>query len=333
MFICFWFRRECQLRRGLVAKTCSAMPCTRHSGVVANCAGLMASRLIKNRSNRVHSFAGTPDPSRQSVGLNGCVRQKTWRMRRHHELCPLSIDRTQRSKSQNERKEERSYHDQSKSRTDFRGCSHQGERRRCMSKMRPRTLCLQHRFGTDSTLPWADSRRNTVYADQSMPQCSHNPWRVAEYQPYRRWKFSEWFWWPRNTSKTRRWHTRSTSIKRLDGPGTSFGCKPSLGTGTIHSVATSPSTVSASSMSAAARGIDDRSLASASRGRRIHWGLVEYGHGNGSDWCVIAQSITTSEPESMNHQQDWSGSNGRSNGEKKDESVLTASLVFKGTPI
>ena len=202
----------CTGRRGSVAKTCSAMPGTRNLGVMANRAGLVATSLIKNRSDRVHSFAGTPGPSRQSVGLNGCVRQKTWRMRRHHELCPLScIDRSQRSKSQNERKEERSYHDQSKSRTDCRGCSHQGERRRCMSKMRPRTLCFQHRFGTDSTLSWMESRRNTVYTDQSMPQWSHNPWRVAEYQPYRRWKFSEWFWWPRYTPKTRRWHTGSTS--------------------------------------------------------------------------------------------------------------------------
>ena len=148
----------------------------------------------------------------QWASMDVCDR-KTWRMRRHHELCQLScIDRSQRSKSQNERKEERSYHDQSKSRTDCRGCSHQGERRRRMSKMRPRTLCLQHRFGTDSTLSWMDSRRNTVYADQSMPQLSHCPWRVAEYQPYRRWKFSEWFWWPRNTPKTRRWHTRSTFL-------------------------------------------------------------------------------------------------------------------------
>ena len=97
----------CAGRRGSVAKTCFAVPCTRHSGVEANCAGLMATRLIKNRSNRAHTFAGTPGPSRQSVGLNGCVRQKTWRMRRHHELCPLScIERSQRSKSQNERIEE-----------------------------------------------------------------------------------------------------------------------------------------------------------------------------------------------------------------------------------
>ena len=172
------------------------------------------------------------------------------------------------------------------------------------SKMRPRTLCLQHRFGTDSTLSWMDFRRNTVYAGQACHSGVIVPWRVAEYQPYKRWKFSEWFWWPRKTSKTRRWHTKSTSFKRLDSPGASFGCKPSLGTGKIYSVATSPSTVSGSSISAAARGgIDDRSLASASRGptgdrwsmdtgngsdwcasrgRRIHWGPVEYGHGNGS---------------------------------------------------
>ena len=141
----------CAGLRGSVAKTCSAVPGSRHASVVADCAGLMATRLIKNRSNRVHSFAGTPGPSRQSVGLNGCVRQKTRRMRRHHELCPLNcIDRSQRNKSQNERKQERSYHDQPKSRTDCRGCSHKGERRRRFSKMRPTNLMfstpLQGRF-------------------------------------------------------------------------------------------------------------------------------------------------------------------------------------------
>ena len=148
--------------RSSVAKTCSAVPGSCHASVMADCAGLVATSFLQNRSDRVHSFAGTPGPSRQSVCFNGCVRQKTWRMRRHHELCPLScIDRSQRSKSQNERKEERSYHDQSKSRTDCRGV------------LAPRR----------KTLSWMDSRRNTMYADQSMPQWSHNPWRVAEYQP------------------------------------------------------------------------------------------------------------------------------------------------------
>ena len=104
-----------------------------------------------------------------------------------------------------------------------------------------------------------------------------------------------------------------------------------MGTGTVRSVTTSPSTVSASSISTAARGIvDNRSLASASR-RRIHWGPVEYGHGNGSDWCVIAQSNTTSESESMNHRQDWCG-NSWSINEVKDEPVLTASHVLKEHP-
>ena len=171
-----------------------------------------------------------------------------------------------------------------------------------------------------------------MYVDQSVPQRGRRPWRVEGYQPYRRWKFSEWFWWPRNTPKTRRWLTRSTSYKRLDGPGASSGGKPSLGTGTVRSVATPPSTASASSISTAARGVvDNESLASASRGRQIHWGPVEKGHRKGSDWCVIAQSNTTSGLESMNHRRDWCG-NARSNDEVTDEPVLTASHVLKEHP-
>ena len=97
-------------------------------------------------------------------------------------------------------------------------------------------------------------------------------------------------------------------------------------------VPTSPSTVSAPSISAAARGdVDDGSLASGSRGRWIHWGPVEYGHWNGSDWCVIAQSNTASEPESVKHQHDGSG-NARFSGKKEDEPVLTASHVLKEHP-
>ena len=61
-------------------------------------------------------------------------------MRRNHELFPLScIDRSQRGKAQDERKEEGGYHDQPKSRTNRRGCLYQGERGRCMSEVRPRT--------------------------------------------------------------------------------------------------------------------------------------------------------------------------------------------------
>ena len=310
------------------------VPGSRHPSVVAERAGLVATTLLKNRSNRVHTFAGTPGPSRQPVGLNGGVRQETREMRRHRELLPLScIDRSQRGKGQDERKEERYHHDQPKSRTDCRGCLYQEERGRCLSEMRPRTSCLQHRFGAHLALPWMESRRNTVYLGQSVPRRSRRPWRVKEYGWYRRWKFSEWFWWPRNTPKTSRWHTRSTSYKRLDGPGASSSGKPSLGSGKVRSAATCPQQYQHLQLSTAARGVvDNGSLASASRGRRIHWGPVEYGHGNGSDWCVIAQPNTTSESESMNHRQDWCG-NAWSNDEVKDEPVLTASHVLKEHPL
>ena len=201
-----------------------------------------------------------------------------------------------------------------------------------MSKMRPRTLRFQHNFGTNSALSWMDSCRNTVYADQGLPKWSYNSWRAAEYQPYRRWKLSEWFWWLRNTSKTRRWRPKSTFFKRLDSPGSSVGGKSSLGAGTVCSVATSPSTVSASSISTTVRGnVDHRSLASDSRRRPIHWGPVEYGHRNGSDWCVTAQSSVETEPESVNHQQD-KDSNDRFNCKKKSEPVLTASQDLKEHP-
>ena len=85
---------------------------------------------------------------------------------------------------------------------------------------------FQHRFRTDSTLSWMDPRRNTLYIDQSVPQRGRRSWRVAEYQPYRRWKFSEWFWWPRNTPKTRRWHTGSTPCKRLDAQVQALAANP-----------------------------------------------------------------------------------------------------------
>ena len=60
----------CAGRRGSVAKTCSPVSGSRHPSIVAGRAGLVATSLIKNRSNRVHTFAGTLGPSRQPVGLN-----------------------------------------------------------------------------------------------------------------------------------------------------------------------------------------------------------------------------------------------------------------------
>ena len=134
--------KSCAGRRGSVAKTCSAVPGSRHPSIVADRAGLVATSLLKKRLNRVHTFAGTPGSSSQPEGLNGRVRQKAWGMWRHHELHPLSRgNHPQRGKSQDERKEVRDYHDQPKSRTDCRGGLYQGERGRCLSEMRPRTSC------------------------------------------------------------------------------------------------------------------------------------------------------------------------------------------------
>ena len=99
-----------------------ALRCLAHVTRASWQIGLMATNILQNRSDRVYPFAGTRGPSRQD--LEGCVRQKTWGTRRHHELCPLScIDRSQRSKSQNERKEERSYHDQPKKTSHVQGAT------------------------------------------------------------------------------------------------------------------------------------------------------------------------------------------------------------------
>ena len=211
-------------------------------------------------------------------------------MRRHHELCPLScIDRSQRSKSQNERKEEGSYHDQS---------NEPHRLSRVLTPRRKKTLHVQ-----DAT------RELYVFNTASGPILRCRGWTLAGTPCTLINACHNGVIIPgglQNTNRTEGGNSASGScgpgtlprrddgtqgpppFKRLDSPGASFGCKPSLGTGTIRSVATSPSTVSAPSISAAARGdVDDGSLASASRGRRIHWGPVEYGHGNGSDWCVI----------------------------------------------
>ena len=138
-------------------------------------------RSCWTRGNKPHQeslkqsahIAATPGPSRQPVGLNGCVRQQSVGMRRHRELLPLScIDRSQRGKGQDDRKEERYYHALAESRTDCRWRLFKGGRGRCWSEMRPRTSCLQHRFGADLALPWRESRRNAVCVDQSVPRRS-----------------------------------------------------------------------------------------------------------------------------------------------------------------
>ena len=63
----------CSGRRGSVAKTCSAVSGSRHPSVVADRAGLVATSLIKNRSNRVHTLAGTPWSIAPTSGPQMCA--------------------------------------------------------------------------------------------------------------------------------------------------------------------------------------------------------------------------------------------------------------------
>ena len=176
------------------------------------------------------------------------------------------------AKARDEREEERYYHDQPKSHSDCRGCLYQRGRGHCLSEMRPRTSRFQHRIRTDHALPWIEPRQDTVYPDQSVPRRSRRPWRVEEYQPYRRWKFSEWFWWPRNTLRTRHWRTGSIHIPSTIGRPK---CKAQM-----QALAANPAWAQEQcakrqllhqryqhlSISTAARGVvDNGSLASASR--------------------------------------------------------------------
>ena len=196
----------CSGRRGSVAKTCSAVPGSRHPSVVADRAGLVATSFLKNRSDRMRSLAGIPGPSRQSVCLNGCVRQKTWRMRRHHELCSLScIDCSQRSNSQNEREEVTAI---SQRAAQIVEGAHTKEKEDVAC---PRCYRELYVFNTASG-PILRCRGWTLDGAPCtlIKACQNGVIIPGGLQ--RRWKSSERFWWPRNTSKTRRWYPKSTFL-------------------------------------------------------------------------------------------------------------------------
>ena len=321
----------CSGRRGSVAKTCSAVPGSRHPSVVADRAGLVTTSFLENRSNRVHALTGTPSPrANRWASMDGCDKKRGGCgaiMNYFHSAASIA-DKEAKAKMVGKKREVATISQRAAQIVEG-VYTKESEDVAC-----PRCDRELHVFNTASgpILRCRGWSLAGMYVDQSVPRRSRRSWRVEEYQPYRRRRFSEWFWCPRNTPKTKRWHTGSTSYKRLGGPGASSSSRPIFGTGTVCSVATSPSTVSASSISSAARGgVDDGSLASASRGRRIHWRTVEHGHGNGSDWCVTAQSNTTPESESLNHRQDCCG-NAWSNDTMKDEPMLTASHVLEEHP-
>ena len=69
-----------------VATTYPAMPCSCHSGSLASRHRHVAKGISPNRANRVHTPTGTSCSPSQSMGIDGCMRQKTRGMWRHPRL-------------------------------------------------------------------------------------------------------------------------------------------------------------------------------------------------------------------------------------------------------
>ena len=113
-----------------------------------------------------------------------------------------------------------------------------------------------------------------------------------KYQPYRRWKFGEWLWWPTRCStrrleneyatRTRQWISKSNSQQRLDSSDASLDVQPRVGARTIRSVANPSSTLPTSPESTTARSVIEPGVVAdvpaLRRGRQIRWGPVEHGY-------------------------------------------------------
>ena len=171
--------------------------------------------------NRVHTSTGTSGSSSQSMGINGRMRQKTRRRWRHPQLFPYSYGVcTEEREDQRESKEEGQCQHQSKSCTDRQwsvGRKRKGQR---LSKVQPRALCVSDCRRTDFALSRMGPHWDTVYIDQGVSRRGRQVQR-QKYQPYRRWRFGDWFWWPvrRSThrlgdeyfARTRQWIPKSNS--------------------------------------------------------------------------------------------------------------------------
>ena len=177
------WERLCAGRRGSVAKTCSAVPGSRHPSVVADRAGLVTTSFLTNRSDSAHSFAGTPGPSRQPVGLM---------MNYVHSAASIA-HKEAKARMKGKKKDVATI---SQRAGQIVKGAHTKEKEDVACPRCDRELCV---FNTASG-PILRCRGWTLAGS-----------RVAEYQPYRRWRFSEWFWLPRNTPRTRRWHTPPTN--------------------------------------------------------------------------------------------------------------------------
>ena len=277
-------------RRVSVATTYPAMPRSCHSGSMASRHRHVARGILPSRANRVHTSTGTSCLSSQSMGINGRMRQKTRRMWRHPQLFPYSYGVcTEEREDQRESKEERQCQHQSKSSTDRQwsvGRKREGQR---LSKVQPRALCVADCRWTDHALSRMGPHWDAVYIDQGVSRRGRQ-FQRQKYQPYRRWRFGDWFWWPvrRSTrrlgdeyfARTRRWIPKSNSQQRLDSSDASPDVRPRVGARTIRSVAAHSPTMSTPSIPAAARSVIQpgvvEDVPSPQRERQVHWGPVEH---------------------------------------------------------
>ena len=239
------------------------MPRSCHSGSMARRHKHVARDISPNRANRVHTSTGTSCLSSQPMGINGRMRQKTWRMWCHPQLFPHSYGEcTEEGEDQSESKEERQCQHQSKSSTDRQwsfGRRRVGQR---LSKVQPRALCVPDCRRTNHAVSRMGPHWDAVYIDQGVSRRGRQ-FQRHKHQPYKRWKFGDWFWWPVHRStrrlgdeyvtQIRRWIPKSNSQQRLDGSDAGPDVKPRVGARTIRSVAAHSSTIPTPSVPAAAR--------------------------------------------------------------------------------
>ena len=234
----------------LVAKTCLVVPCPCYPSSLASCCGHAARNIFPDRTNIVHTFTGTPCSSSQSMGINGCVRQNAGNVAPDHR----------------------------ESGPNRQWCfGRRGEGQR-LFRVRPRAVRIQYRFRQILHCRGWDLAGKPCTLIKMCRVKAVN--QREKYQPYLRWRFGDWFWWPTRWSKcehgvrTRQWLPKPNSHQRLDSSDASFDVQPRDGARKIRPVADPSSTVPASSASAAARSIIQPGVVAdvpaLRRGRRVH---------------------------------------------------------------
>ena len=287
-----------------MATTYPAMPRSWYSGSMASCHKPVARGISPICANRVHTSTRTSCLPSQSMGINGRLRQKTRRVWRNPQLYTYSYGVcTTEHKDQSESIEERQCQHQSESGTHRQWSFGRKRVRQPLPKVRPRALCVPDYHRTDHTLSRMGPHWNAVYIGQGVSRrgCQFHK---QTYHPYKRWKFSDWFWWPvrwttrrlgdEHVAWTRRWIPKSSPQQRLDGSDAGSDVKSRVGARTDRSVAVHSPAVSAPSTPATAHSVIKPGIVadvpSIQRERLVHWGSVKYGYADGLHQHVVTPS-------------------------------------------